>query len=194
MMINYRESITLLKCGSLIKNENEKMKFESLLGDFLSPKISSFENEEFYLVIKKDVAYSLMKIINETDDTYNDLKKIREIKIEDRMSSHLDSDDIIPISLSLNEISELSKLATDRKNKNINNKEINNRIELDMAELEKLSNELKKENIFPIPNVTMKNVFKIIKNNKLTSVDDELFKKIESNLLIHSEKNKYKIN
>lgn len=187
MIINYSESVSLLSWGFFLDDNEKKIKFNNVLGDSLYEKISAFEEEKYYIIIKRDVVDSFIETINKNEKCKNKVKEIGETLIKNKISSSNNSDVVIPISL--NDITELSMVTIERRKANFNDEEIYKRLGNDMAELEKLSKEVVKMSGFSIPNEKMKEVMKIINKNNLISSDIELFQKIEKDLSELTAKN-----
>lgn len=177
MVIDYSEGVTLLTWGFFLDDNEDKIKINNILGDNLSEKISDFENEQAYLIIKRDAAESFINTINNTDKVYGNIKEFGKLLIESKNSSHTNSDLAIPISI--NDITELSKVTIKRRQENFKDDEIYKRMGSDMAELEKLSTQLRKMGGFSIPDQKLKKIVKIINENNLTSLDIELFNKLK---------------
>lgn len=187
MIINYSESVSLLSWGFFLDDNEKKIKFNNVLGNSLYEKISAFEEEKYYIIIKRDVVDSFIETINKNEKCKNKVKEIGETLIKNKISSSNNSDIVIPISL--NDITELSMVTIERRKANFNKEEIYKRLGNDMAELEKLSKEVVKMSGFSIPNEKMKEVMKIINKNNLISSDIELFQKIEKDLSELTAKN-----
>lgn len=187
MIINYSESVSLLSWGFFLDDNEKKIKFNNVLGDSLYEKISAFEEEKYYIIIKRDVVDSFIETINKNEKCKNKVKEIGETLIKNKISSSNNSDIVIPISL--NDITELSMVTIERRKANFNDEEIYKRLGNDMAELEKLSKEVVKMSGFSIPNEKMKEVMKIVNKNNLISSDIELFQKIEKDLSELTAKN-----
>lgn len=187
MIINYSESVSLLSWGFFLDDNENKIKFNNVLGNSLYEKISAFEEEKYYIIIKRDVVDSFIETINKNEKCKNKVKEIGETLIKNKISSSNNSDIVIPISL--NDITELSMVTIERRKANFNKEEIYKRLGNDMAELEKLSKEVVKMSGFSIPNEKMKEVMKIINKNNLISSDIELFQKIEKDLSELTAKN-----
>lgn len=187
MIINYPESVSLLTWGFFLDDNEKKIKFNDVLGDSLSEKISSFEEEKYYIIIKRDVVDSFIETINKNEKCNDSIKEIGETLIKNRISSTNNSDIVVPISL--NDITDLSRVTIGRRKDNFNDDEIYKRLGNDMAELEKLSKEVVKMSGFSIPDEKMKEVMKIVNKNNLISSDIELFQKIEKNLSELTAKN-----
>ena len=187
MIINYSESVSLLSWGFFLDDNEKKIKFNNVLGNSLYEKISAFEEEKYYIIIKRDVVDSFIETINKNEKCKNKVKEIGETLIKNKISSSNNSDVVIPISL--NDITELSMVTIERRKANFNKEEIYKRLGNDMAELEKLSKEVVKMSGFSIPNEKMKEVMKIINKNNLISSDIELFQKIEKDLSELTAKN-----
>lgn len=187
MIINYSESVSLLSWGFFLDDNEKKIKFNNVLGNSLYEKISAFEEEKYYIIIKRDVVDSFIETINKNEKCKNKVKEIGETLIKNKISNSNNSDIVIPISL--NDITELSMVTIERRKANFNKEEIYKRLGNDMAELEKLSKEVVKMSGFSIPNEKMKEVMKIINKNNLISSDIELFQKIEKDLSELTAKN-----